>query len=45
MVVLREAKELLGPIDAQLMASQVIDYVAAKKKPVAPKAEGRIVEK
>ncbi|HWJ73451.1 MAG TPA: 5'-nucleotidase C-terminal domain-containing protein [Kaistia sp.] len=42
--VFRDAKVLLGPVDAQLMASQVIDYVAAKKT-IAPKVEGRIVEK
>jgi 2',3'-cyclic-nucleotide 2'-phosphodiesterase (5'-nucleotidase family) len=35
-------KQLLNPIDAQLLASQVIDYVAAKGT-VAPKPEGRIV--
>ncbi len=42
--VLKDAKVLVGPIDAQLMASQVIDYVAARKT-IAPKVEGRIVEK
>jgi 2',3'-cyclic-nucleotide 2'-phosphodiesterase (5'-nucleotidase family) len=42
--VLRDAKVLLGPIDAQLMASQVIDYVAAEKT-IAPKVEGRIALK
>lgn len=42
--VFRDARALLGPLDAQLMATQVIDYVAAKKT-VAPKVEGRIVEK
>ncbi len=41
--MLRDAKVLLGPIDAQLMASQVIDYVAAQKT-IAPKVEGRIVQ-
>ncbi len=42
--VFRDAKVLLGPIDAQLMASQVIDYVAAEKT-IAPKVEGRIALK
>jgi 2',3'-cyclic-nucleotide 2'-phosphodiesterase (5'-nucleotidase family) len=36
-----DAKNLIDPIDAQLMASQVIDYVAAKGT-IAPKPEGRI---
>jgi hypothetical protein len=35
------AKNLINPIDAQLMASQVIDYVAAEGT-VSPKVEGRI---
>jgi 5'-nucleotidase / UDP-sugar diphosphatase len=35
------AKQLIDPIDAQLMASQVIDYVAAEGT-VSPKVEGRI---
>ena len=35
-------KQLVNPIDAQLLASQVIDYIAAKGT-VAPKAEGRIM--
>ena len=35
------AKNLIDPIDAQLMASQVIDYVAAEGT-VSPKVEGRI---
>lgn len=35
-------KELIDPIDAVLMASQVIDYIAAAGT-VAPKVEGRIV--
>ncbi|MBN8997913.1 MAG: 5'-nucleotidase C-terminal domain-containing protein, partial [Rhizobiales bacterium] len=39
--VFRDAKVLLGPVDAQLMASQVINYVEAQKT-VAPKVEGRI---
>jgi 5'-nucleotidase/UDP-sugar diphosphatase len=37
-----KGKELINPIDATLMASQVIDYVAAKGT-VSPKVEGRIV--
>jgi 2',3'-cyclic-nucleotide 2'-phosphodiesterase (5'-nucleotidase family) len=35
------AKNLIDPVSAQLMASQVIDYVAAKGT-VSPKVEGRI---
>ena len=35
------AKSLIDPVDAQLMASQVIDYVAAAGT-VSPKVEGRI---
>ena len=35
------AKNLIDPIDAQLMASQVIDYIAAEGT-VRPKVEGRI---
>jgi len=35
------AKNLVNPIDAQLMASQVIDYVAAEGT-VSPAVEGRI---
>ena len=42
--VLKDAKVLLGPIDAQLVASQVIDHVAALKT-IAPKVDGRITEK
>jgi 5'-nucleotidase/UDP-sugar diphosphatase len=42
--VFKGAKQLIDPIDAQLMASQVIDYIGAKR-PVAPRVEGRIVEK
>jgi 5'-nucleotidase/UDP-sugar diphosphatase len=38
------ATELVNAVDATLMASQVIDYVAAKGS-VAPKVEGRIVTK
>lgn len=40
-VMFRDADRLVGPADAQLMASQVIDYVAAKKT-VAPVVQGRI---
>ena len=36
-----DAKGLIEPADAQLMASQVIDYVAAEKT-VRPSVEGRI---
>ena len=39
--VFEGAKALIDPVDAQLMASQVIDHIAAKKT-VAPKVEGRI---
>ena len=39
--VLSGAKQLIDPIDAQLMASQVIDYVAAEGT-VRPQVEGRI---
>jgi 2',3'-cyclic-nucleotide 2'-phosphodiesterase (5'-nucleotidase family) len=35
------AKNLIDPLSAQLMASQVIDYIAAKKT-VSPAVEGRI---
>ena len=41
-VVFKSAKPLINPIDATLMASQVIDYIAAKAT-VAPAPEGRIV--
>ena len=34
--------ESAGPVDAKLMASDVIDYIAAQKT-IAPKPEGRIV--
>jgi 5'-nucleotidase / UDP-sugar diphosphatase len=34
-------KQLVGPIDGQLMASQVIDYIAAEGT-VSPQVEGRI---
>ena len=37
-----KGKELINPIDATLMASQVIDYIAAKGT-IAPAPEGRIV--
>jgi 2',3'-cyclic-nucleotide 2'-phosphodiesterase (5'-nucleotidase family) len=40
--VFKSAKPLINPIDATLMASQVIDYIAAKGT-VSPKPEGRIV--
>lgn len=36
------AKQLIGPIDAQIMASQVIDYVAGQGT-ISPKVEGRVV--
>jgi 5'-nucleotidase / UDP-sugar diphosphatase len=40
-VAFEGAKNLIDAVDAQLMASQVIEYVAAKKT-VSPKAEGRV---
>jgi len=40
--VFKSAKPLVNPIDATLMASQVIDYIA-KAGTVSPKPEGRIV--
>jgi 5'-nucleotidase/UDP-sugar diphosphatase len=40
--VFKSAKPLINPIDATLMASQVIDYIAAKST-VSPAPEGRIV--
>ncbi|HET7716378.1 MAG TPA: bifunctional UDP-sugar hydrolase/5'-nucleotidase [Bauldia sp.] len=40
--VFKSAKPLINPIDATLMASQVIDYIA-RKGTVAPAPEGRIV--
>ena len=43
-VVFKTAKQLINPIDALLMASQVIDYIAARGT-IAPKVEGRIVAK
>jgi 2',3'-cyclic-nucleotide 2'-phosphodiesterase (5'-nucleotidase family) len=39
-----DARQLVNPIDAQLMATQVIDTIA-KAGTIAPKVEGRIVEK
>jgi 2',3'-cyclic-nucleotide 2'-phosphodiesterase (5'-nucleotidase family) len=39
--VFRDAKQLVNAIDAQIMASQVIDYVAAAKT-INPAPEGRI---
>jgi hypothetical protein len=39
--VFADANNLIDPIDAQLMASQVIDYVAAHGT-VSPEVEGRI---
>lgn len=42
--VLKKGKSMIDESAAKLMASQVIDYVAAKKT-VSPKVEGRIVEK
>jgi len=39
---LTKGKQLINAIDATLMASQVIDYIAAKGT-VAPEVEGRIV--
>ena len=40
--VFKGVKPLINPIDATLMASQVIDYIAAKGT-IAPAPEGRIV--
>ncbi|MBB5752522.1 bifunctional metallophosphatase/5'-nucleotidase [Prosthecomicrobium pneumaticum] len=40
--VLADAARLISPVDAQLLASQVIAYVEAKKT-VAPAVEGRLV--
>lgn len=42
--VLKKGKQMIDESSAKLMASQVIDYVTAKKT-VSPKVEGRIVEK
>lgn len=39
--VFKSAKPLINAIDAKLMASAVIDYIAAKKE-IAPTVEGRI---
>jgi 2',3'-cyclic-nucleotide 2'-phosphodiesterase (5'-nucleotidase family) len=41
---LADAKSLINPIDAQLMASQVIDYIA-KAGTISPGVEGRILVK
>ncbi len=40
--VFKAGKPLIDPVDATLMASQVIDYIAAKGT-IAPAPEGRIV--
>lgn len=40
--VFKSGKPLINAIDAKLMASAVIDYIAAKKE-IAPKVEGRVV--
>ena len=40
--VFKGVKPLINPIDATLMASQVIDYIAARGT-IAPAPEGRIV--
>ena len=42
--ILKKGKQLIDESSAKLMATQVIDYVAAKKT-VSPKVEGRITEK
>ncbi|MBM3533538.1 MAG: bifunctional metallophosphatase/5'-nucleotidase [Alphaproteobacteria bacterium] len=42
--VLKKGKSMIDESAAKLMASQVIDYIAAKKT-VSPKVEGRITEK
>jgi 5'-nucleotidase / UDP-sugar diphosphatase len=42
--VLKKGKSMIDESAAKLMASQVIDYIAAKGT-VSPKVEGRIVEK
>ncbi|MBN9059495.1 MAG: 5'-nucleotidase C-terminal domain-containing protein, partial [Rhizobiales bacterium] len=41
-VALKDAARLISPVDAKLMASDVIDYITVKKT-IAPKAEGRSV--
>lgn len=41
-VAFKDAARLISPVDAKLMASDVIDYIAAQKT-IAPKPEGRIV--
>ena len=38
----KDAQRLIGPADAKLMASDVIDYIS-QRKTIAPKPEGRIV--
>jgi 2',3'-cyclic-nucleotide 2'-phosphodiesterase (5'-nucleotidase family) len=38
----KDAARLISPVDAKLMASDVIDYVAAAKT-ISPKVEGRIL--
>jgi len=40
----KDAKQLIDPIAATLLATQVIDYIAAKGS-IAPKVDGRIVMK
>ena len=40
----KDAKQLIDPIAATLLATQVIDYIAAKGS-IAPKVDGRIVTK
>jgi 2',3'-cyclic-nucleotide 2'-phosphodiesterase (5'-nucleotidase family) len=42
--VLKKGKSMIDESAAKLMASQVIDYIAARKT-VSPKVEGRITEK
>ena len=41
-VAFKDAARLISPVDAKLMASDVIDYIAAQKT-IAPKPEGRIL--
>jgi len=43
-VMFKDARQLIDPIDAILLATQVIDYIAAKGS-VGPKVEGRIVNR
>ncbi|MBN8996239.1 MAG: 5'-nucleotidase C-terminal domain-containing protein [Rhizobiales bacterium] len=40
--VFKSAKPLINAVDAKLMASAVIDYIAAQKE-IAPKVEGRLI--